>query len=1831
MSDLLNPMSVVPTNIEDELKTSYLAYSMSVIVGRAIPDVRDGLKPVHRRILFTMHEMNNTHTTAYKKSARIVGDCFAAGTLVHTEHGLVPIEEIEVGDKIRMADGALSEVVQTYHNPPGEMLDVTLSNGVSIGVTPDQRFRVLTDDLQIIWVEAKNLAGKRVLVTNPRALGMPEAHPDAQRADLSYLCGLIVAEGTGHSDESPYVRVNMTNEEPLEFLSQYCEQNNISIHQNIIRPKQPHYKPQHHISLKGIPELREICENKSAAKTVPAWILADRRLFASFIAGFTDGDGYIRESSTAREVVLASTSKTLLAQLQIMLADSGIHSNLAVNLLTERPDGANRQQPYALSFTGENASAFCRLVRDYLKIPKKQAAAEKLIQWQGRVLNTETECIPSEAIFGELSKKHLGGGWYLDKEGNKFRAGIKYKTGAKIRYEKDLSEKSLSYRQIQEFGILDKLEKIGSPLFDNLQNIVKNYCVVDVKSINKKPELAENFDIQIAHESHAFIAHGTVISNCMGKYHPHGDSAIYDAMVRMAQEFNMRYMLVDGQGNFGCFTGDTKIKLLDGSERSFAELAQLPSDEVFYVYSVDKSGRVVVGEGRHARITRKEAALVVVALDNGEKIRCTPDHRFLLKNGTYKEAKDLTPEDSLMPGYFNTAPVKEGLNEYLRVFQPATGEYEFVHVIADRFNFENNLAKSFSGAFVRHHKNFNRFDNRPTNLERMTFLEHLHLHASHLEELWKDESFRTAQREGVQRYYNENPKIREDRRARFIEQNQDKDFIARSAQTRSQVLKERFQDPQLREELSARMKALWAEPDYQEKMKKALKGASKRPLSETEKKRVAQIISEKSKAMWTNDEKRAEITAAVVEALTSESIRERLSESAKKSWRDPVYRAKFGKDHFSQMAKTLWSDPSTREMHSAKAKTQWQDPEFQQIQSERAKKVSAKLLLENPKMIEQMTEKAKIALRECWKSPEYKQQVMQQKIITYVSSLVSDFGKDNVTPSLYQSQRKANWIPNCDKALQYFSTFEQMVAVAGKNHRIVSVSSIQETADVYDITVNEHHNFLLASGVFVHNSVDGDAPAAQRYTEVRLDKLSQELLSDIDKETVEFGPNYDDTLQEPLVLPSKLPNLLLNGSEGIAVGMATKIPPHNLTELLNGTITLIDAPETSIDELILIIPGPDFPTAGIIHGLEGIHSAYKTGRGILKMRGKADIETHPKTDRETLIITEIPYQVNKAKLIEKIAELIKEKKIEGITDIRDESNREGMRVVIELKRDIPGAFILNHLYKMTPLESSFGVILLSIVDGRPQVLNLKQILQRFIEHRREVVTRRTVYELRKAEERLHLLLGLLMAVDHIDRVISIIRNSPDTDTARRSLCDEAFTGELGKLQLFAGLAFPQVEEAAKTGIFKMSEIQAKAILELRLNRLTGLERDKVLGEAQEVRETILRLKEILGKEDVLMGVIRKELEDIRDKYGDERRTKIIPAEGEISMEDLINREDMVITVSHAGYIKRSSTSLYRSQRRGGRGKSSMSTKEEDFVSDLFVASTHHHFLIFTDRGRVFSKKVYEIPATSTAAKGKAIVNLIPLEKEEKVAAFMPVAEFKEGTYIVFATKNGVVKKTDLSLFGNIRQSGIIALLIDDGDQLISVRMTSGKQDLFLGTKEGLSIRFAEEELRPLGRAARGVKGISLKDNDRVVGMEALSGENETILTVCENGYGKRTEVSEYRDQHRGGSGVITIKATERNGDVVGFSRVGDDDQIMVVTNRGSLIRTATKEIRICGRNTQGVRIIFNDEEGEKVVGLARLPKEEATAEETAPITPTATLPIPTVNGTSTKPLDPTKN
>jgi DNA gyrase subunit A len=1265
-----------------------------------------------------------------------------------------------------------------------------------------------------------------------------------------------------------------------------------------------------------------------------------------------------------------------------------------------------------------------------------------------------------------------------------------------------------------------------------------------------------------------------IVGDTMGRFHPHGDVAIYDTIVRMAQDFSLRYPLVDGQGNFGCFTKDTKIRLTDGRCLNFEELINEDKQgRKNYTFAFNSKKQIIeIAEIKNPRLTRKNAQLVKVILDNGGEIRCTPDHRFMLRDGTYKKAKYLKPEDSLMPLYIKLYDGKDDANlkGYEIIYQPLQNKWAFIHQLADKCNFRNKIYKKSAGR-IRHHKDFNKLNNNPDNVQRVPWGKHWGLHKEIASLRHKnDPEYVKNLAEGRRRFLDDSNHLREIG-LRLSARNQKNWQDSAYRKRMGEVIRRAWQRPEYREAItkasSQNLKNLWQKKDFQELLSKLKSEELKKRWQDKDYRDfIAEITRRTSLRIWSDPKHREYISKLNKERWNDSNYRRKMTEQAKLLWQDQKYRSKYPENHFQEMAKKLWQDPAIKELHRNKARKQWQDERFRTKITYAVIQRNKKRIEQNPNIMYELAQKSAVSLRKKWQDPLYKEKVAKSRILGFVNGLADT--QQRITPELYEKMRQRG-LPHLTKALRYFSSFEDMVLQAEQrlNHKVIKVEFLNYKEDVYDLTVEPWHNFALASGVIVHNSVDGDAAAAMRYTEARLAAISDEMLADIDKDTVNFGPNFDASLKEPLLLPATLPNLLVNGSSGIAVGMATNIPPHNLNEIADAIIYILDHPEAEAKDLMRYVKGPDFPTGGIICGRSGIKDAYTTGRGKLTVRARATVE-HQKNGKDLIIVTEIPYQVQKAGIIESIADLVDEKKIEGISDIRDESDREGMRIVVELKRDTEPQIILNQLFKHTQLETTFGIIMLALAENRPRVLNLRQILDAYIEHRKVIVRRRTQFELDKALKRAHILEGLKIALKFIDRIIKIIKTSKDTATAKERLMKE----------------------------FDLSDAQSQAILEMQLQRLTALERDKLDAEYAELLKKIEFCKAILASEKKVEGIIKEELEGLKKKYGDERRTDILGEVQEIEVEDLIAEEDVVVTISHGGYIKRLPVSGYRKQKRGGKGATGAEVKEEDFIEHLFVASTKDYLLIFTGKGQVHWLKVYEIPQGSRISKGKAIINLIQLEQGAKISSTVPVKEFSADKFLVMVTKLGQIKKTRLDAYGNPRKAGIIGITLDKGDELIAVKLTDGKHELLIGTRQGKAVRFSEEKVRDMGRQAHGVRGISLAKKDEVIGM-VLAQKDTTVLTVTELGFAKRTPIEEYRLTSRGGKGVINIKVTSKNGEAVSLKAVSDNDELMVITQNGMFLRCAIKDIRSTGRSAQGVRLIKLDSK-DKVSSVAHVITEE---------------------------------
>jgi DNA gyrase subunit A len=1140
-----------------------------------------------------------------------------------------------------------------------------------------------------------------------------------------------------------------------------------------------------------------------------------------------------------------------------------------------------------------------------------------------------------------------------------------------------------------------------------------------------------------------FRKSATVVGEVLGKYHPHGDTAVYDSMVRMAQDFSMRYPLVKGQGNFGCFTKDTKVKLTDGRDLNFDDLVKENSaGKKNYTYTVNSKGLISIAEIKSPRLTIKDAEIIKITLDNGEEIKCTANHLFMLKDGSYKEARDLKIKDSLMPLYQKLSKKTDRLNRegYLLIYQPKKGEWVPAHHLADNFNLSlGKYAKNFGR--VRHHLDFNKLNNSPDNIIRMRWEEHWKVHYKNASFLHKNVEYRKKIKEGRDNYWADN-KIRE----------------------------------KYSELLAKRNFKNWQDPEYREKMRRFLSEVNKQYIKN-------------------HPERRKELSALATKTL-------------KRLWQDPGYR---------------------RLMHE-------------------------KIIKGNKNHKTNITGKLKF-LNIC-------KEILKRKF------KVNEENYNKFRNKIYPYGAATLWKTGLNKYFQ--NTTDLIRQEINKNHRIIKIKVLNEREDVYDLTIDNSHNFCLAAGIFVHNSMDGDNAAAMRYTEAKLSLISEEMLFDIEKNTVNFTPNFDGSQIEPRVMPARLPNLLLNGSMGIAVGMATNIPPHNLRELVQAINYLIDSPDASIEDLTQFVKGPDFPTGGIIYNQKDIEHAYLTGRGGIVMRGRAEIK-EDKSGYFKIVITEIPFQVNKASLVEKIAELVKNKKLEGIKDLRDESDKDGVRVVADLKKDAYPKKILNALYKHTQLQETFHVNTLALIDGiQPKVLSLKMVLEEYIKHREEVVRRRTQFDLDKAKERAHILEGLMIALKNIDAVIKTIKASRDKEAAKVNLIKK----------------------------FKLTEKQAIAILEMKLSSLANLEQLKIENELKEKKELIKELEGILRSATKIRGIIKKEINDLSEKYGDERKTQIIThGVKDFSIEDLVPNEEAMVMMTRDGYIKRLPPDTFKVQGRGGKGVVGLSTKEEDTVEFMFTTMTHTDILFFTTRGRVFQLKAYEIPQTTRTAKGQAIVNFLQLPSEEKVTSVLPLDKIANTKFLFFATEKGLVKKVKLEAFANVRRSGLIAIKIKTDDKLIWVKPTQGDDHIFLVTAGGQAIRFKETDVRDMGRGASGVRGIRLKKDDAMVGMGVIKSEKEKqrlyqALSVMANGFGKRTPIGLYKVQGRGGSGIKTAKVTTKTGKLTNAfvinSETMKEKDLIIISEKGQVIRLPFKTVNQSGRDTQGIRLMRFKEAGDKV-------------------------------------------
>jgi len=1676
--DILSNDNIDDILIEDSIKGSYLDYSMSVIIGRALPDARDGLKPVHRRILYAMSDLNLSFRSPYKKSARIVGDCLVAGSLVSTTRGLVAIEDVEVGDKVYTQKG-IKSVTELFYQPEQPLLKVTPQiNIFENRVTFGHKFKTFNSDLKYEFKESKDLTTDDYLIMQPSLMDMKDKYSKGE----TYALGMFLSDGNiDRSRDLNYLNFSNNDKNILEYIKSIFKTDSKITHNNSTNILKISSKKKSKKFLDKFDISNKYSHNIDINSTIMNF---SNKSLLSFVSGFIDGDGFIRKDGT-NEIVLTSVSHKFLRKLGILLFDRfGVVSNIIkasnkgdTHIFNDKEINCN-YDCFNLTFTGSNAYFF----RDKLTL-LNQKKKERLESFRVSNSPTLTSYLPyfAKKVFTIFSERHLGAGWYKGEDGKKFRLGIKYKNGKKIRYAKELADNIKLYSDsIEELNILEKLKRLDRKLYEHLKYIVDNKIrFIKVKKVKKiKDEITYDFTVEDVHE---FFVNGSISLNCIGKYHPHGDNSVYDALVRMAQDFSMRIPLVDGQGNFGsidgdnaaamryCVTGDTRVKTNKGlvAIKDLVPNSELNSDNDLNI-KVLSMGKNIHNSSKF--FNSGEHDIYKLTTKEGYSVSGSANHPVLTlsknENGkpiySWKRLDAISSEDKIVIDRSEKALNDRDINAKERNFAIITG-----CLVSEGFVSENRVG-------------FNNSDKNYFN----DFID-----------AWKSEigeSFYTYSRilPSGKTIYEFDVELAHSK---------DRDKILNSnIYIQMQGLKSK--DKRVPE-------AIFSLPKEAQKI-------------------FLQYLFEGDGSF-----SKLEKNTIIVQYST---ISPKLAQDLQILLLEFGIVGKIGKMKAKDELKIYLS--GFRNIKKF----------YENIGFIANKKLNFNQVVEN-----------EIIRREDKKGS------LTKDYIPYISDYIR-----SITNSIYLKRNNFDRYERINSNLEQIlneiklsSLQKEFLEFVDNNYYYSSVQSCEKTGEkdvVYSIKVDSDCHSFVANGLINHN------------TEARMSKVADDILADIDKDTVDFVANYDDSLSEPDVLPSRVPNLLVNGSSGIAVGMATNIPPHRLDEIIDAHIFRLDNPNSCIEDILSIIKGPDFPTAGIIFGKKGIQDAYSTGRGRIKIRAKTHLEQ--KGSRDIIVIDELPYQVNKSRLIESIALLVREKQIEGISEIRDESDRDGIRVVIELKRDAMSDIVLNHLFKSTQMQVTFGIIMLAIVNKEPKVFNILELIDLFLRHRKTIIIRRTIFELEKAKAKAHILEGLLKAVNNIDKIIKTIRQSKDSDTAREILKAD----------------------------FNISTIQAKSILEMKLRKLTGLEVDNVKDELEALREEIDYLSGILKSEEILNGIIRDELVAVKTKYTTPRLTEIVDDYDDIDIEDLIPNEPMVVTITHNGYVKRISTKAYEKQKRGGKGKTAVTTHDDDFIEKFFISNTHDTLLFITNLGQLYWLKVYRIPEGSRIAKGKAVVNLLQLQENEKIMAIIPTSDFAEDKSLVFFTKNGTVKRTTLSEFKNVRVKGVRGIVLEDGDEIVKADIALPQSKyLMIFTSAGQVIRFDIEKTRNQGRSTKGVRGIKFKkEGDFVVDADVIDNEEQEILTVSEKGIGKRTEVEAYRLTNRAGSGVISMKLSNRTGKkVIGNVIVDDNEDLMALTSSGKMIRVDMQTIRKAGRNTSGVTIV-NVEKDEQVVNIAKCPKRE---------------------------------
>ncbi len=1699
---------VVVSEISNEMKRAYIDYAMSVIVSRALPAAEDGLKPVHRRILHAMNEMGLDKGTT-KKSARIVGECFVKDTQILTTKGLTPIENIERGDFVYTKNG-VQEVTELYEMPEKELFKIILDNGISVRVTPSQKIRVFNKNFEYEWKDAKDLNDNDFVV-------IKADYPDFKEnfklkllnnkylelnGNIAYLLGEFLSDGwiekktsrIGFCSSSTNIinRIKFILEKEFNYISniELKSKNYETKSGQLIQSQLYVIRINNRVLCNYLAGTFNLYNKDAFTKEIPQQILlSPKKTIYSFLSGLIDGDGYVSEKRNIIRYI--SISEKMIDKILLITQQLGCIGKKS-KLMPKENRFNNRiiksnYPVFHLEFSGEFSS---KLANNLTLFEEKKRDRLKTIL-SNKIGKSNFDIIPyaGKFIFSELSEKHIGSGWYKDNDRKNFRLGIKYPSGSKIRYSSDLMLKELRKSQIVDWNILEKLKRINSKYYEKLKDIIDNRISFIKVGRVEKSEAEKTYDLTVK-DDHEFVANGIISHNCMGKYHPHGNIAIYDSMVRMAQDFSLRYPLVLGQGNFGsvdgdaaaadryCVSGDSLIITENGLEK----IDNISKEERINLKILSKDKKV---HNASKWFDSGEHETIKITTNKGYSLTGSKNHPLLTlsKDSIGKPIFVWKAFESLKEGDIAVIDRREdtfwperevNLSNY---WPKKLNGHQHIKVLPESLS--RNLAFILGALVSEGSVSQNKLEFCNTDLK---FIEEF-------EKKWKiifpDSILHRFKK--LPSSYGKREYYRLECHSRYTLEFLRNIGLLPLKSAKKTVPKLLFKSP--KNVFSEFLKSYF-EGDgsvFYSKKKMEISGCS---------------ISQK-------------LLSEIQIILLRFGIESRIRFDRGKKFFKLIIN---GKTNFLRFYKNIG------------------------FFSERKNKVLEFAVF------------------------NYKKDYSTTDYVPFISDFVRSLS-NNEFITRHNFDRYASMKNNHERIVQllssktnndYSSLFEYFLTY---NYLFETITKIESAGvqNVYSIKVESDCHSFVSNGFISHN------------TEAKLQKIAVELLEDIYKDTVKFIPNFTNEFEEPTLLPGKVPNLLINGSSGIAVGMTTNIPPHNLIEVCDGIIAMINNPDVSTDELMDIIKGPDFPTGGQIVS-ENLKDLYEKGRAGFVIRGRVSVEDKKNKEREDIIITEIPYQVNKSELVKQIAELAQEKKLPDVSDIRDESSKKGIRIVIELKKGANSQFTINRLFKSTRLQSRFDAVLVALVAGVPKTLTLKELLKVYIDYRRKIVRRRTDFDLKKAEDREHIVKGLLVALKNLDEIIATIKKSQTTADASENLQKK----------------------------FKLSKKQSDAILEITLRQLTSLEHEKLKKEEKDLLETIERLKKILADEKEIYKIIKRELEDLKKNYGDERRSKIIKTIKEIGEKDLVKKEEVIVTITDKGYIKRMPIDVYNEQKRGGKGVIGADLSNEDIVKQLVTCSTHDYLLLFSERGRVFWLKAHAVPETKRYGKGQAIVNLLNI-KDDRITNVISVKEFKD--YLFMATRKGQVKKIRLELFAKPRNTGvrIINLPADNSDTVVGVGKVKVDQEVMLMSKDGQAIRFNSKEVRDMGRTSYGVTGIKLDKGDEVVSMEIVPDKNTSILTITEKGYGKRSKIDDYRLTGRAGKGVINLRVNEKTGSVVSTINVEDKDTFVVSTEKGIVIRTKVKAFRVMGRATSGVRIIKLGH-GDRVSDIAKLVIDEIPVE-----------------------------